>query len=253
MQDYSRLWCENSEPATIWATVSLYKHPITNHPLTAFTERLLFLDSTLQRMIQRFEDEYPETRLAPPLHTIQPTTDTASLNSSLYSTTEASSVFSSSGGDTTTLTDPSTTDADADAAILTEDDEKAIRAPLSRHNSDVSLASRALALEEGRMHRFGQHLRRDILRPQSLDHAHGTTGDEPEAEHLRVLRDRLEGLGGAEIKEKVDRLGPEAVLREIGASAEELALLEREDPVAFGRFREVGLRAEWGGRPGAGG
>ena len=197
-------------------------------------------------MIQRFEDEYPETRLTPPLPTIPPTTDAVSLNGSLYyTTTETTSVLSGSGENSTTLTDP-------DPAILTEDDEEVIKAPLSRHNSDVSLASRALSLEEGRMHRFGQHLRRDILRPQTLDHAHGTTGNEPEAEHLRVLRDRLEGLGGAEIKEKVDRLGPDAVLREIGASAEELAALEKEDPEAFERFREAGLKAQWNVRPGGG-
>ncbi len=216
--------------------------------LTAFTERLLFLDSTLQRMIQRFEDEYPETRLAPRLPIIPPTTDTASLDDSLYSSGENTSILS--GDNSTTITDPDP--SATDAATLTEDDEEVIKVPLSRHNSDVSLASRALALEEGRMHRFGQQVRRDILRPQSLDHAHGTTGDEPEAEHLRVLRDRLETLGGAEIKEKVDRLGPDAVLREIGASAEELALLEREDPEAFGRFREAIVQAQWGVRLAAG-
>lgn len=194
-------------------------------------------------MIQRFEDEYPETRLAPPAPLIPLTSDNASLNGSLYSSGENTSTLS---GDTSTLlTDPTT-----DAATLTEDDDEVIKAPLSRHNSDVSLASRALSLEEGRMHRFGQHLRRDILRPQSLDHAHGTTGDEPEAQHLQVLRDRLETLGGAEIKEKVDRLGPDAALREIGATAEQLALLEREDPEAFGRFREAVVNAQWGLREG---
>jgi len=200
-------------------------------------------------MIQRFEDEYPETRLVPPLPIISPTTDTGSLNGSLYSSAENTSILS--GDTSTTLTDPDT--SATDAAILTEDDDEVIKTPLLRHNSDVSLASRALALEEGRMHRFGQHIRRDILRPQSLDHAHGTTGNEPEAEHLRILRNRLEALGGAEIKEKVDRLGPDAVLREIGASAEELAQLEREDPEAFGRFREAVVKAQWGVRPGGGG
>lgn len=200
-------------------------------------------------MIQRFEDEYPETRLAPPLPITLPTNDTTSLNGSLYTSGEDTSTISGDLSTTLTDSDPSATDA----ATLTEDDEEVIKAPLSRHNSDVSLASRALALEEGRMHRFGQHLRRDILRPQSLDHAHGTTGDEPEAEHLRVLRDRLETLGGAEIKEKVDRLGSDAVLKEIGASAEELAQLEREDPEAFERFGKAVIKAQWGVRPSGGG
>jgi hypothetical protein len=62
------------------------------------------------------------------------------------------------------------------------------------------------------MHRFGQQVRRDILRPQSLDHAHGTTGEEVEAQHLRLLGDKLEAMAGGRSK-RVDRFGPEAVLR----------------------------------------
>ena len=194
-------------------------------------------------MIQRFEDEYPETRLAPPLPTFS-TLDNVLLDHSSQNTSVLSADHTFSEADPATdATDP---------AVLTEDDEEAIKAPLSRHNSDVSLASRALSLEEGRMHRFGQNLRRDILRPQSLDHAHGTTGDEPEAEHLRILRQRLEDLGGAEIKEKVDRLGPDALLREIGASAEELATLEREDPEGFEKFRAAVQTAQSNARPGGG-
>ncbi len=190
-------------------------------------------------MIQRFEDEYPETRLSPPATTVLAPND-ASDNGSIYSSLEDNSTFS--GEIQISETDTAATEA----AMLTEDDEETIKAPLSRHNSDVSLASRALSLEEGRMHRFGQKMRRDILRPQTLDHAHGTTGEEGEADHLRILRGRLETLGGEEIKEKVDRMGPEAVLKEIGASAEELAILARKDPEGFAKFRE----AVETGRPG---
>lgn len=184
-------------------------------------------------MIQRFEDEYPETRLAPPIPMSPATNDASSENGSLYSSIENTSVLS---GDN----QPSEADTAAtEAAVLTEDDEEVIRVPLSRHNSDVSLASRALSLEEGRMHRFGQQVRRDILRPQTLDHAHGTTGEEGEAEHLRLVREKLEAMGGHEIKERVDRLGADAVLKEIGASAEQFAMLAREDPEAFEKFREA--------------
>ncbi len=184
-------------------------------------------------MIQRFEDEYPETRLTPPLPLSSPPNNASSENGSLYSSVENTSVLSA---------DNPASEADTaatEAAVFTEDEEEVIRMPLSRHNSDVSLASRALSLEEGRMHRFGQQVRRDILRPQSLDHAHGTTGEEVEAQHLRLLRDKLEAMAGGEIKERVDRFGPEAVLREIGANAEELAMLAREDPEGFEKFREA--------------
>jgi len=72
-----------------------------------------------------------------------------------------------------------------------------VRPVLSRHNSDVSLASRALNEEEGRMHRFGQKFRRDILQD------HGGAKEEKEMPlHLQMLRALVEGLGGDEIKSK---------------------------------------------------
>jgi len=90
--------------------------------------RLLFLDQTLQGMIQRFEDEYPETRLQ---HA-----DAASTHSSAQSTSPPNSSVPTIS---TNLTENGTPESD-------DDEPKALR---SRHNSDVSLASRALSLEEG--------------------------------------------------------------------------------------------------------
>lgn len=77
------------------------------------------------------------------------------------------------------------------------------------------------------MHRFGQRLRREILRPEVEDVLHGTSGTEIEPLHIADLRSRLEQLDGPAIQEKVSRLGPEAVLQAIGASAEELERLQR--------------------------
>ena len=65
------------------------------------------------------------------------------------------------------------------------------------------------------MHRFGQRIKRDILRPQTEDHAHGTTGHEEEPEHLQELRRRLEALKGDEIRAKVEKYGADATLQEI--------------------------------------
>ncbi|KAI9776015.1 MAG: hypothetical protein M1835_005626 [Candelina submexicana] len=195
--------------------------------------RLLFLDSTLERMIQRFEDEYPECRLAPPTNQALDTrsSDIPSPPSSYENT---SSLRSSTDNQ---VFDAST--AFTEAISPTETSPTEIHPPLSRADSDVSLASRAYTQEEGRMHRFGQQLRRDILKPQFLDHAHGTTGDEdPEPEHLQVLRDRLSVMDGEVIREKVEKDGMHSVLREIGASAEELEILQREDPGAFQRLGE---------------
>ena len=185
-------------------------------------ERLQFLDSTLQRMIQRFEDEYPETRLQPPA----PHVDTESTPMS----PECVPLDNSSPEDYRTESFCS------DAEEITGANGT-LRVPISRHNSDVSLASRQ-AQEEGRMHRFGQRMRREILRPQTLDHAHGTTGEEePEAEHLRELRLGLENYPGDEIRQKLSELGPEGLFKAIGTTAEELKALGEQDP----RIREARL------------
>ena len=191
-----------------------------------FPERLLFLDSTLERMIQRFEDEFPECRLRA-LKPSPPVDDALSESGSLPSS--FTNPFNSEGTDETSLTtvDP------------TEDDEDVVRVPMSRQHSDVSLASRFLTQEEGQMHRFGQQIRRDILRPESQDYMHGTTGTEVEAQHLQKLRQRLEAMDGAEIKDRVDQFGSEAVLRELGATAEELRYLEQQDPEGFEKFKEA--------------
>lgn len=93
------------------------------------------------------------------------------------------------------------------------------------------------------MHRFGQRIKRDILRPETEDYAHGTTGTETEAKHINDLRRLLEGFEGNEIKEKVERLGPDAVLEAISATADELAEWERTDPWKFDEVKEVREKA----------
>lgn len=183
-------------------------------------------------MIQRFEDEYPECRLNP-----RPSLSTqASTN---LSSSVPSSTISADGQDTGPNPVSSQTPAEGISPQEEESSPRLLHARPSQHGSDVSLASRALSIEEGRMHRFGQQMRRDIFRPRTLDHAHGTTGLEPEPEHIQMLRQRLETLGGMEIKERVMRDGPEAVMREISANAEELQRLAVEEPECFEAFRQA--------------
>jgi hypothetical protein len=162
--------------------------------------RLLFLDQTLKGVIKRFEDEYPETRLPEPVYA------------------PPGAVFPPAPIQIE-REDPTSDPAGPSATTIFADDEEIseteIKPPLSRHDSDVSLASRALSNQEGRMHRFGQSLRREILPPQGEDHAHGTTGEEIEAEHLQALRNQLEALGGEEILDRVEGLGHKEALREI--------------------------------------
>ena len=206
-----------------------YSECILNHVmsniLTPLTERLQFLDTTLQRMIQRFEDEYPETRLPKPATTASP---------ALYSNGSNSSL------DPTTSTQQPDLPSNPASPDLEDDHSSPLIHPssLSRRNSSPSLASRQ-AQEEGRMHRFGQRIKRDILRPETQDYAHGTTGTEVEAEYLKDLRRRIESFEGSEIKDKVERMGHEAVYEAIGATAEELAVMEKNDPEGFAKIKEV--------------
>ncbi|KAI9861815.1 MAG: hypothetical protein M1824_001926 [Vezdaea acicularis] len=199
--------------------------------------RLLFLDNTLAGVIRRFEDEYPETRLQPP--SPEPTSPSAvegevSPSSSLPDQASLDSADAPVSSVTTTEALPIVSDDE-------DDPEDTMHAHLQRHDSNVSLASRALSIEEGRMHRFGQTMRREILRPQTLDHAHGTTGEETDPEHVALLREKLESLSGPEVKSKINTLGVETTLREMEKSMEELRRLEREDPEQFKASREQHL------------
>ncbi len=92
------------------------------------------------------------------------------------------------------------------------------------------------------MHRFGQRMRRDILRPETLDYAHGTTGQEVEASHLQDLRLRLDDFKGEELRDKFHTLGPDAMLEAIGATAEELRALERDNLQGFKEARLAAMQ-----------
>ncbi|KAL9612725.1 MAG: hypothetical protein Q9204_008943, partial [Flavoplaca sp. TL-2023a] len=108
---------------------------------------------------------------------------------------------------------------------------------MARHPSDHSHATRQDA-EEGRMHRFGQRVRREMLPPDALDYAHGTTGEEEEPQHMRELRMRLEALDGVQIQQRLEEIGPEEVIKEIGATKGELLELERRGE-GMGKGKEV--------------
>lgn len=178
-------------------------------------------------MIKRFEDEFPETRLSPPLPDIERKTlseDAYPLQTDYQgSDIEPEPVFADN--------QPSDEEGGQD--------EEGIRPTLSRHNSDVSLASRALSQEEGRMHRFGQKIRRNILKPEGEDNLHGTTGHEIQPAHLQFLRSMVEDLQGEDIRNKLETLGPDAVIAELNNEASILrqGLIEH-DPEGWQKFKE---------------
>ncbi|KAG0652662.1 map [Hyphodiscus hymeniophilus] len=187
-------------------------------------QRLLFLDKTLEGMIRRFETEFPETRV-PSAVTSPPVADIPAVSR----TSPAESIDLSRASDA----EPALVEAPG------SDDESGIRPVLSRHNSDVSLASRALSQEEGRMHRFGQKFRRDILKDEDQDDEHGASDPEESPVHLQLLKAMVEGLGGEEIRKKIEESGQEAVLEELSDDASDLRRqLIEADPEAWVKFRE---------------
>lgn len=193
--------------------------------------RLLFLDQTLQGMIQRFEDEYPETRLQP--------SDAASSHSSVPSTSPPTSTVPTMDNSVTDITNPESDD----------DEPRTLR---SRHNSDVSLASRHMSLEEGRLHRFGHRVRTGLLNPSRPTSSHndsqhayisGTMDNEGLPEHLQSLREYFSNFSGAEMRHMIEGVGWEKAFDSVVENAEELKNLERDDPAAFKVFRESQIAA----------
>ncbi|EUC45606.1 hypothetical protein COCMIDRAFT_5229 [Bipolaris oryzae ATCC 44560] len=196
--------------------------------------RLLFLDQTLQGMIQRFEDEYPETRLQP--------SEDASTSSSLPSTSPTASTAPAL--ENSVLTDMTAPESDEDEPPTT------LR---SRHNSDVSLASRNMSLEEGRLHRFGHRVRTGLLnsRPSTPDDSEnqspflsGTADDEGFPEHIESLREYfMNHSGDDELRHMIEGKGWEEAFDSVVKNAEELKNLEREDPTHFKIFKESQIAA----------
>ncbi|KAI8942982.1 hypothetical protein NX059_001019 [Plenodomus lindquistii] len=193
--------------------------------------RLLFLDQTLEGMIQRFEDEYPETRLQ--------ASDTASSHSSIPSTSPPTSTIPTLGGSIGDLNSP---ESDEDEPLILR----------SRHNSDVSLASRHMSLEEGRLHRFSHRVRTEIMNPSrptsSRDNSHpallsGTMDDHGLPPHLMSLREYFSNYSGEEMRHMIEGKGWEQAFYSVVENAEELKSLEKEDPAAFKVFRESQIAA----------
>ena len=201
--------------------------------------RLLFLDQTLSGMIERFEDEFPETRL----HLdIPPHQQNFSLSSSLESTESGPLSNDFMAGSATTF-------GTETSAIESDLDEDEIHAggsgPMRRKASDVSLASRALAIEEGRIHRMGHKVRQDLIdvpvavQPSESDaHAEWAPGS-----HMAEIASRMADLSGPELKVMVDQGGWEGVMGKMGANLEELQQLQMKDPQGWEQFKESQLTA----------
>ncbi|KAI1989241.1 Microtubules assembly and stabilization protein [Ophidiomyces ophidiicola] len=193
--------------------------------------RLQFLDITLQRMIQRFEDEFPDTRLP-----AEPD-----------STMDANSAMECSNP---SIDQDKSSDVDehADRGLSSENgrleddevDRYAVR--LSRTSSNTSLHSRALTSEEGRVLRLGQRLGHDIFQSE-LDNGDGGVSQSPP--NIAELRRKLERLRSSESDSELhsgeyqDALETNEILEQMGTSSlEDLVKLQKHDPEALAEFKD---------------
>ncbi|KAL6236965.1 hypothetical protein BDW75DRAFT_229077 [Aspergillus navahoensis] len=190
--------------------------------------RLQFLDSTLQKMIQRFEDEYPETRIVP--QPLKPNHDTSSQNSGddSYLATSIGNLHSAGAA------------ADNENAVDDDEgDQYAVR--LSRASSITSLYSRAMTSEEGHVHRLGQNIRRDFL---PLDQAEAESSEIMDEAQLAALREKLDRLHEEQTRSHFESVGADKAFQELGSTVEELWAIQRQDSEAYERFRQSQIAAQ---------
>ncbi|KAH6840696.1 hypothetical protein B0I37DRAFT_316012 [Chaetomium sp. MPI-CAGE-AT-0009] len=214
--------------------------------------RLMFLQSTLNGIIKRFEDEFPDTRVS------------GSPDSAIDISEEGKPGLPPNSSIPTTATAAATngslSDEDPDPATPT-----AIKSPiLSRSNSLLSLSSKALAHEEGRILRAGHTFRAGVvvaggdpassssssspspsaaagpaLRRSEQHYALLTSGVEMvgnDPHHARVLHDLLEELGDEGLDAEVREKGVVPVFK---ARREEIWVkLRAVDPAHWDRFVE---------------
>lgn len=233
---------------------------------------MVFLDQILEGMIQRFENEFPECRLQQQQKKDADEAARASANQHSQDDAERHSINSNTSSDPTnslltgSTLNPSLENSQAIADV--SDDDEGRSTLRSRHNSDVSLASRALALEEAQIHRIGQQVRRDLLRPVNAindndpaassaiddgDDAEDVTSSSPtDASHLENLRHRLEELTGEQVRKaalegkKNNESGSwENYLKSVGLNAREILLIKKNNPEEFQQFKEAQETAIW--------
>ncbi|KAJ5664146.1 hypothetical protein N7507_004877 [Penicillium longicatenatum] len=176
--------------------------------------RLQFLDITLHRMIQRFEDEYPETRLPPPpIPSALPETGSSAINGNL----------SSSFMDNETAVDDEEGEQDG--------------FQLSRSSSMTSMHARAMTSEEGHVHRLGQNLRRDLLKTPDRQ----GEDDAEDHSHLVALREKLERLHEEQSQIPFDT---EEAFEKLGNTVDELWAYQHQDAEGFERFKQSQIAAQ---------
>jgi hypothetical protein len=192
--------------------------------LTMPPDRLVFLDNTLKGIIKRFEDEFPDTR----------DDDQQPISPDVTEPDQHLAASFTSAADPESYLPPA-------AGSDNEDEPFSIKPPLSRTNSVVSISSRALADEEGRVLRAGHKFRSGIFKPEHYMLLSGLEMVGADKNHVRVLHEMLDDIGDEELLQKAEEIGVVRVFQEY--REEVLGKLKEADPEHWERFAESQIMA----------
>ncbi|KAH6690329.1 hypothetical protein F5X68DRAFT_69129 [Plectosphaerella plurivora] len=181
--------------------------------------KLMFLDNTLENIIKRFEDEYPDTR--------EPNPDEEAIPTPTDDGQGAST--SSAELDPEHIAIPSDPEDDLDLDL-------AVRPSLSRSNTIISHSSRALANEEGRMLRTGHKFRSGIIKPEFYDLLNGLDESTIDAKQLESMHSMFTDLADPDLDEKLREKGVVRTMREDRVQLREA--FKKLDPEYWERFVE---------------
>ena len=172
--------------------------------------KLVFLDETLQGIIKRFEDEFPDTR--------EPAD-------------EERKESSSSGEAEKPQVPPGLPSEDSAIVVSDGEDESEIHPPkaLSRSNS---MLSRELAEEEGRVHRVGHRFRSGFVVQENSDLIRIIDDIAADPKHSRMLQNLAEDIGG----EMLERVHAEGTVTAFKDKDLVYRSMRDSDPEHWGRF-----------------
>ncbi|CAJ2502437.1 Uu.00g098310.m01.CDS01 [Anthostomella pinea] len=190
--------------------------------------RLLFLDQTIEGMIKRFEDEFPDTR------------ETASKPLPVPDRPDRAPPAVPNLG-----TSLSSVEADHLHLSDTEDIETELRPPPpARSNSTMSHTSKAFAEEEGRALRAGHKFRRSFLTQEQFNilNSFDTLGNDPS--HVRMITGVMDDLmeDDEHIRKRVEEVGPVRAFEEDKDGV--WKRLRDKDPQYWDRFLESQEKAQ---------
>ncbi|KAI0471349.1 RNI-like protein [Xylaria cf. heliscus] len=179
--------------------------------------RLIFLDQTIEGIIDRFEDEFPDTRQS-----------------------EESNGAPSGPSSTAPAPNPSPEPHDMDSFALsdTEDIETELRPAIrSRSSSIISHTSRAFSEEEGRALRVGHKFRRSLMSQQQFKQLNSEEiSNNPD--HVKLVTSLMEDVmeDNEEIRKRVEEKG---MIKAFEENKEDIwKLLRDKDPAYWNVFLE---------------